>query len=162
LLADLRFLLADLNSPDHQRAIVQMLDAYARDPMGAGQPLPEDVYERLIPGLRELPTSLVFLAFRGERPVGIAVCFRGFSTFAGRALINIHDFSIVPEERGRGVGRRLIQAVEDHARSLGCCKLTLEVQEKNLRAQRLYESCGFAQALRHTPGGGALFYDKRF
>jgi len=46
------------------------------------------------------------------------------------------------EERA-GVGRALLEAVEARALELGCCKLTLEVHEDNLRARRLYEHFGF-------------------
>jgi ribosomal protein S18 acetylase RimI-like enzyme len=135
---------ADLDAPRHQEAIVSLINAYARDPMGDGRDLPPEVRERLIPGLRRHPTTLVFLAFDGERPAGIAVCFLGFSTFAARPLINIHDLAVVPEYRGQGVGRLLLGRVEAKGRQLGCCKLTLEVRDDNHRAQRLYQKAGFA------------------
>ena len=134
---------ADLDAPQHQEAIVSLINAYARDPMGDGRDLPPEVRERLIPGLRRHPTTLVFLAFDGERPAGIAVCFLGFSTFAARPLINIHDLAVVPEYRGQGVGRLLLGRVEAKGRELGCCKLTLEVRNDNHRAQRLYQKAGF-------------------
>lgn len=158
---------ADLDSDQDCRAIVAMIDAYSRDPMGADGPLPDAIRERLIPGLREHPTTLVFLAFEPHGadgshegpPIGAAVCFLGFSTFAARQLINVHDLSVVPEARGRGVGRRLLGAVEAEGRRRGCCKLTLEVLENN-RARRLYEACGFEQAEYTGKAGGALFMMK--
>ena len=110
---------ADLDNADHQRAIIDMTAAYALDPMGNSGPLPDDVLARLIPGLKSLPTSLVFLAYAGDRPVGIATCFRGFSSFMGQPLINIHDLALLPDFRGRGIGPRLLQAVERKARELG-------------------------------------------
>ena len=134
---------ADLDAPQHQEAIVSLINAYARDPMGDGRDLPAEVRERLIPGLRRHPTTLVFLAFDGEKPAGIAVCFLGFSTFAARPLINIHDLAVLPEYRGQGVGRLILGRVEAKGRELGCCKLTLEVRDDNHRAQRLYQKAGF-------------------
>jgi ribosomal protein S18 acetylase RimI-like enzyme len=134
---------ADLLDPQHQAAIVHLVDAYARDPMGNGEGLPAEVRVRLIPGLRQHPTAMVFLAYDGERPVGIAVCFAGFSTFAARPLINIHDLAVIPEYRGQSVGRLLLERVEAKGRELGCCKLTLEVREDNHHAQRLYQKFGF-------------------
>jgi GNAT superfamily N-acetyltransferase len=141
-----RVIEADLGCPEHQRAVLDLVDAYARDPMGAGAPLPADVRERLVPGLRDQPTTLVFLAWRDERPVGIATCFVGFSTFAARPLVNVHDLAVLPDHRGLGIGRELLDAVERRARTLGCCKLTLEVQEENRRARTVYAAAGFAQA----------------
>jgi ribosomal protein S18 acetylase RimI-like enzyme len=75
--------------------------------------------------------------------VAVAVCFVGFSTFVARPLINIHDLAVLPEYRGQGIGRLLLQQVEAKGHELGCCKLTLEVREDNHRAQRLYQRFGF-------------------
>jgi GNAT superfamily N-acetyltransferase len=152
---------ADLNLPDHQTAVVELVNAYAKDPMGDGKPLADDVLARLIPGLREHPTTLIFLAYDQSAPIGIAVCFRGFSTFAARPLINVHDLAVLPTHRGQGVGRMLLAAVERRARELGCCKLTLEVLENNATARRLYAAVGFAQATYVPQAGGALFLSKR-
>ena len=151
---------ANLDLPSHQAATLAMIDAYARDPMGDGAPLPADVRERLVPGLRTHPTTLVFLGFDAENPVGIAVCFLGFSTFAARALINIHDLAVRFEWRGQGVGRRLLEAVEAHARSIGCCKLTLEVQENNRRARSVYRAAGFGRASYVEDAGSVLCLSK--
>jgi ribosomal protein S18 acetylase RimI-like enzyme len=134
---------ADLEDPQHQEAVVQLLNSYARDPMGSGRDLPEDVRNTLIPALKQHPTALIFLAFHGVNAVGIAVCFLGFSTFAARPLLNVHDLAVVPAYRRQGVGRRLLAQVEARARTLGCCKLTLEVREDNHPAQHLYQELGF-------------------
>jgi ribosomal protein S18 acetylase RimI-like enzyme len=146
---DVRVIEADLNDTYHQTAILHLVNAYACDPMGGGQDLPPAVQERLIPGLRQHPTSLVFLAFDALMPVGVAVCFVGFSTFAARPLINIHDLAVMPDYRGQGIGRLLLERIEAKGRELECCKLTLEVREDNHRAQGLYQSFGFGD----TSGG---------
>jgi GNAT superfamily N-acetyltransferase len=151
---------ADLAQADHQSATLALLNAYAMDPMGDGQPLSETAYRDLIPGLRQHPTTLVFLAYNESEPVGIAICFRGFSTFAARPLVNISDYFVPPEQRGRGIGRLLLAAIEQRARALGCCKLTLEVQENNYNAQRVYAAAGFSQAVHVPEAGGALFLTK--
>jgi ribosomal protein S18 acetylase RimI-like enzyme len=137
---------ANLDDPRHQKAVVEMINAYARDPMGGGKDLPADVCARLIPALRQHATTLVFLAFHGSRPIGVAVCFLGFSTFAARPLLNIHDLAVLPEYRGKGVGRHLLEQVESKGRELNCCKLTLEVRDDNHPAQQLYHKVGFGNA----------------
>lgn len=151
---------ADLSLSAHQDAVLSLVDAYAQDPMGGGHPLSDEARGRLMAGLREHPTTLIFLAYLGERPVGVAVCFRGFSTFAARPLINVHDLAVLPACRGHGIGRRLLQAVERKAHALGCCKLTLEVLENNQRARNLYASFGFDQLVYQEAAGGALFLVK--
>ena len=140
---DLRIRQADLKNPRDGVAVVTILDSYAADPRGGGQALPRDVRERLVPALQEHPTTLVLLAFAGEEAIGIAVCFTGFSTFRARPLLNIHDLAVLPPYRGKGVGRALLAAAEDHARREGCCKMTLEVQDANSRARTIYQRFGF-------------------
>jgi ribosomal protein S18 acetylase RimI-like enzyme len=151
---------ADLSREDHQRDVVAMVDAYARDPMGNDGPLPDEVYARLIDGLRRHPTTLIYLAYAGNEAVGIATCFIGFSTFYARPLINIHDLGVVPEYRGRGVGRELLAAIDGKARELGCCKVTLEVLADNVRARAIYERAGFGPAVYGGNTSGTLFYAK--
>jgi len=156
----LRYLQADLARADHQAAVLAMVDAYSRDPMGDGAPLSAEARERLIPSLRAHPTTLVFLAYDGENPVGVAVCFLGFSTFAAKPLVNLHDVCVVPAHRGRGVGRGLLAAVETSARELGCCKLTLEVLDQNHRALRTYLAAGFQRYTLQPGAGEAIFLSK--
>jgi len=158
---DLCVIEADLGKAEHARAVAEMIAAYALDPMGNGGPLPDDVLERIVPGLRAHPTSVVFLAFDGETPVGVAACFVGFSTFAAKPLINIHDLSVIPSHRGRGLSRALLDAVEAKARSLGCARITLEVLDGNDRARRVYHAAGFAHGKPGDPAGGPLFYTKK-
>ena len=86
---------------------------------------------------------MVLLAFDGDEPVGIATCFFGFSTFAARPLLNVHDLAVVPARRGDGIGRALLAEAEARARAAGCCKLTLEVQDDNHRARAVYARFGF-------------------
>jgi ribosomal protein S18 acetylase RimI-like enzyme len=147
-LQSIRILQADLTSLRHQKDIVALLDTYAQDPMGGGEPLSDEVKKRLIPGMRAHPEAYVFLAYRtgqdgGEEAVGLANCFLGFSTFAARPLINIHDLAVTPGARRMGVGKALLDSVCAKAKELGCCKVTLEVRDDNPAAKKLYTDYGF-------------------
>lgn len=157
--ASLAIRIADLGNPQDAADIVYLLDAYSRHPFGNNAPLRDEIREKLIPAMREHPTTRVFIASGDGKPLGLAVCFTGFSTFAAKQLVNVHDLSVVAEARGKGVGRALLRAVEEDARSRGYCKVTLEVVEENDHARGLYESEGFRQAT-YAEGGGALFYSK--
>lgn len=151
---------ADLAREDHQHATLQLLNAYASDRFGDGKPLSQFARQHLIAGLKAHPTTLVFLAYQHETPVGLAICFRGFSTFQAKPLVNISDFYVLPECRGAGLGRRLLAAIEQRARELGCCKVSLEVQENNQRARGVYAAAGFSQAVYVADAGGALYMHK--
>ena len=95
-----------------------------------------------------------------ETPVGLINCFAGFSTFAARPLLNIHDVVVHADYRGRGIGRGLLAWAEQRARDLGCCKLTLEVLSNNTAAQAAYERAGFAPYVLDPAAGQALFLQK--
>ena len=132
--------------PRDVTAYLDLLDAYARDPMGAGRPLPEAVRTRLAADLAALPGTHCLLAERGAEAVGFATCFVGYSTFQARPLLNIHDIAVLPEWRGRSVAQALLEAIVELARQLGCCRITLEVREDNPRAHAVYERAGFTAA----------------
>lgn len=148
--------LANFDDSDDAANIVKIVDSYAREPQGGGRPLPDVVCQQMVAGLKATPGAFVLLARRRDQAVGAAVCFCGFSTFAGRPLVNVHDLSVLQEYRGQGIGTRLLQAVEEYARSRGCCKVTLEVREINPLAERLYRRLGYGD-----PSGYATrFLDK--
>jgi ribosomal protein S18 acetylase RimI-like enzyme len=134
---------ADLGDEKDGAALVAIIDSYARGPGGQNAPLPTEARRRLVSGLRDHPAAFALLALCEGEPVGVAVCVWGFSTFAGRPLLNIHDLAVLPERRGRGIGRRLLAEVDRRARERGACKVTLEVHDTNAGAKRLYASHGF-------------------
>lgn len=152
---------ADLSHLVHQGAVLELTRSYARDPMGNGTDLPRPVQAVLVERLREHPTTLIFLAFHAGEPAGIATCFLGFSTFAARPLVNVHDLHVAPRFQRLGIGRRLLEAVEARARQLGCCKLTLEVQARNHAARALYQSFGFRDGQSEPEAGVMLFREKK-
>lgn len=135
--------LADLESPDDQAATVALLDMYCRDEFGDSAPLSDEARRNLIPGLRAHGGAKVFLAFDDGQPVGLAICFVGFSSFRGRPLINIHDIAVSPNVRGKGIGKALLAAIDVEGRRIGCCKVTLEVRSDNRLAQHVYAKAGF-------------------
>ena len=61
------------------------------------------------------------------------------------------DVRVHPDARGRGVGRALIQRVEEWAEARACSELKVETQNVNMPACRFYERCGFE--LRHAVAG---------
>lgn len=143
---------------DHFR---QLLNAYACDPFGAGKPLPDELLAIVPERLAEFPTAFSLIAYVDDQPAGLANCFFGFSTFAGRKLVNVHDVVVLPDFRGRGVSRQLFNRIEEIARKNDCCKLTLEVLEKNDTAMAAYRKFGFANYELDPAAGRALFMDKK-
>ena len=153
--------LADYTDAADAARVVALLDSYANDPMGGGQGLTDNVRARLVPGLAAHPGAFSLLAFAGEEAVGLANCITGFSTFAARPLVNIHDMAVLPGQRGRGVGRALMLAVETEAKTRGACKVTLEVLSGNAPAKGLYAALGYGDYALDPQSGTALFWEKK-
>lgn len=140
---NLRIVEADLANPIHGEALVEIIDGFARDPGGQGEALSAHARENLVKGLADHPSATVLLALLDGRPIGAAVCVWGFSTFAGKPTVNVHDLAVLPAHQGRGAGRTLLGEIERRARERGCAKITLDVHDSNTGAKRLYRSFGF-------------------
>lgn len=151
-----------VNYRDEQdvQALLTLLDMYAQDPMGGGTPLAADVKSRLCRDLADFPGAYSAIAWLNHRPVGLINAFVGYSTFKARPLMNVHDIAVVPEARGQGVGQALLAALEQHSRTMGCCKLTLEVLSGNTRGLRSYEQFGFEHYALDPQMGQAMFMQK--
>lgn len=158
---ELSILRADYGDVLHARSIVELLDAYARDPMGGGEPLQDGVKRALVPALARCPGAFTLLAFCDGEAVGLVNGFETVATFSARPLLNIHDIAVLPTWRRRGIARQLLLAVEALARERGCCKLTLEVLEGNTGAQALYRELGFDGYSLRPEFGRALFWQKK-
>ena len=152
---------ADLSLPAHAEAVVRLLHAYALDPMGGSEGLSEFAQANLISELRRRPWMRAILAYAEGEPAGLAICIEGFSTFACKPLLNIHDLAVAPQFRGRGIAKLLLRKAEAIARQLGCCKLTLEVLEGNTIAQSAYRACGYAGYELDPKLGRAMFWQNK-
>lgn len=78
----------------------------------------------------------------GRRPV--VVGFAGFALLADEA--HVLAVAVDPAWQRRGVGRRLMAALERSVRSAGVLAMTLEVAVDNDEARRLYRRAGFVDA----------------
>ena len=137
------------------------MDEYALCPAGGGQGLSAYTKANLPAELLHREAAHVILAFAGTSPAGLVVCLEGFSTFACKPLLNIHDLVVALPFRRRGLSRLLLQKAEDIALDLNCCKLTLEVLEGNHAAQAAYKAFGFTGYELNPAMGKALFWDKK-
>jgi GNAT superfamily N-acetyltransferase len=90
------------------------------------------------------PPDGTFLVMRlGGRPVACG----GFKRDApGTAYIK--RMWVAGEARGLGLGRRLLQALEDRARAIGYRRIRLETEKSLTEAQRLYRSSGYFEVPR--------------
>ena len=152
---------ARYDDPAHAAALLELLDHYARDPAGGGEPLSDLTRANLLAQLAARPFVFSVLAFDRGVPVGLVNAIEGFSTFACKPLVNVHDVVVAASHRGRGIAAMLFAEVEAIARERGACKLTLEVLSGNRGARALYEKLGFDD-YRLDPGMGAAQFMQKW
>lgn len=97
----------------------------------------------LEPLLSSADFGCVWLIELEDKPVGyIALCFGYSIEFGGRDAF-IDEFFIVPDQRGKGLGKAVLAQAQAEAEKLDIKALHLEVGQSNQRAQRLYAALGF-------------------
>lgn len=79
------------------------------------------------------------VAEQRRRLVGIAHYLFHRSTIALEPVCYLQDLFTVADQRGKGVGRALIEAVYSRARAAGARRVYWQTHESNLVAQRLYD-----------------------
>jgi len=150
----------DFLNADHVRAMIALLDMYARDPMGGGHGLADAVKSRLPEDLANMAGAINLVAWSGDEAVGLLNAFAGYSTFKAQPLVNVHDVAVLPAHRAKGVGQALLTELERVARERGYCKITLEVLSGNTHARRSYERFGFEDYALDPKMGAACFMQK--
>ena len=133
----------DFDNPAHCDALVRLMNEYITDKMGDGIPYTNEQKKKLVEGLKNHASKLVLFAMAGDQFVGLTNCFINFATFTVKPFVNIHDVIVTGTYRNKGVGRKLLEALIENAREMGCSKVTLEVREDNHIAKYLYNSLGF-------------------
>lgn len=157
----IKIIQANYNDKKHSTHIIEMLDCYANDPMGGNAALPDFVAQNLVYELSNRKDAISILAYVEGQPAGLLNCFEGFSTFQCKPLINIHDLIVATEFRSMGLSTKMLQMVEEIAKDRNCCKLTLEVLEKNYIAINSYRKFGFHHYELDPIMGKAEFWQKK-
>lgn len=88
------------------------------------------------------PAGEVVLAYSGDTPIGFALFFHNFSTFLGRHGLYLEDLFVVPEWRGKGVGKQLLAHIAAIAESRKCGRMEWAVLDWNESAIAFYRRMG--------------------
>lgn len=147
------------NNKKHAEDLVFALNSYARDPMGGGEDLADKTKSTLCQALAKRSDAISFIAYSDSGDViGLMNAFEGFSTFAAKPLINLHDVWVSESCRGKGLVKELFQKLIQEAKNRDCCKLTLEVLSNNTRAKKAYSKIGFKAYELPGDAGHAEFW----
>jgi len=88
------------------------------------------------------PGAEVVIAEFQAAPVGFALFFHSFSTFVGRKGLYLEDLYVLPEMRGKGVGKKLLAFLAKTACDRNCGRLEWSVLDWNAPAIEFYRSIG--------------------
>jgi GNAT superfamily N-acetyltransferase len=120
-------------------------------------PPAETIAERAEPLIERGELTVLFA---GEGPDGFATLRFRPSLYTGALDAYVEELYVVPERRGRGLGRVLLEATMEHARRRGAAHIDLNTSEDDVAARGLYESLGFTNS-EGGPGGPPMLYYER-
>ncbi|MGA2584671.1 MAG: GNAT family N-acetyltransferase [Tepidisphaeraceae bacterium] len=88
------------------------------------------------------PAAETVIANLAGQPVGFALFFQTFSTFVGKPGIWLEDLFVLPEHRGKGIGKALLAHVASIAVARNCGRMEWSVLDWNSPAIDFYKSVG--------------------
>jgi len=119
---------------------------------------PDECHHLTIEELKQ-PDVVFFTARRGEAVVACRAL-----RMIGEGLGEVKRMYVLPAEQGRGLGRRILEAIEWEARARGLAALVLETGNSQPAALGLYRSAGFETRgpyLDYPDNGVSIFMEKR-
>ena len=88
------------------------------------------------------PSAEAVIGYSGDEAVGFALFFHTFSTFLGSASLYLEDLFVLPEWRGKGLGRQLLSHLARIALDRDCRRLEWAVLDWNEPSIRFYKGLG--------------------
>ena len=124
---------ADILSPPAQ-SLIQSLNAE----LLATYPEPGACHFRLDPNEVAPGNGVFLIASRHDTPIACGAVRR-----IDHQTAEVKRMYVIPHERGRGVGKAILAALEQHARALHLTRLALETGIRQKEAIALYHQAGF-------------------
>jgi len=144
-------------TPGDAPAVARLLHDFQREyeEPSPGVEMLEDRYAELIRN-KDMIVLLV-----GEGPDGFAqLRFRPWVYSAGLHSY-LEELYVVPDLRGGGLGRALLEAAMETARGEGAEQMELGTSEDDVAARKLYESAGFINTEGGADGPVMFFYERQ-
>jgi ribosomal protein S18 acetylase RimI-like enzyme len=145
-----------LATPADARAFGRLLHAFNTE---FDEPTPdaEVIAERAAPLIE---SGEVTALFAGDGPDGFASLRFRPSLYTGALDAYLEELYVVPERRGHGLGRALLEAAMEYARKRGAAHIDLGTSENDVAARALYERAGFTNREGRPDGPVMLYYER--
>jgi GNAT superfamily N-acetyltransferase len=117
-----------------------------------------EALERRARELLEADEIAVVLA--GDPPQGLALMRFRPALWKEALDCYLEELYVVPDRRGQGIGRALMNAAMDLARERGAADMHLGTGEDDVAARALYESLGFSNREGKPDGPLNYFYER--
>ena len=124
---------------------------------GEPEPDADTIAERAAPLMERGDVTVLFA---GEGPDGFAELRFRPSLYTGALDAYLEELYVVPDRRGRGLGRALLEPAMEHARERGATRIDLNTSKEDVAARALYESAGFTNREGRPDGPVMLYYER--
>jgi ribosomal protein S18 acetylase RimI-like enzyme len=141
---------------DDAEVIAQLLHDFNRE-YDEPTPEPPAIAERL----RQLMVDgEATVLLEGGGPHGVAVLRFRPNMWSQGLECYLAELYVVPDRRGQGIGRALMEEVLETARGAGADHIELNTSDDDVAARALYESLGFTNR-EGRPEGPVMYYYER-
>jgi ribosomal protein S18 acetylase RimI-like enzyme len=137
-------------------AVGQLLHDFNSE-FGEPTPGPDQLAERI---RRVLAVGDTTILLGGTGPDGVAVLRFRAAIWSDAPECYLAELYVVPQSRGRGLGRSLMEAAIEAARARGADHMDLGTSEDDVAARSLYESLGFINREGGRDGPITYFYER--
>jgi ribosomal protein S18 acetylase RimI-like enzyme len=143
-------------SPADAEAVGRLLHDFNSE-FNSPTPGPERLAERILHLLAAGDTTVLL---GGTGPDGVAVLRFRASIWSDALECYLAELYVVPQHRGIGLGRALLQTAMNVARAQGADHMDLGTSEDDVAARSLYESLGFINREGGPDGPITFFYER--
>ncbi len=109
---------------------------------------------------RLIEESEIAVLLAGDGPDGLSLFRFRPALWAEGPETYLQELYVVPDLRGQGIGRRLLEETIEFARAAGASGIDLNTGETDTAARTLYETMGFTNREGTPDGPSMLFYER--
>lgn len=144
--------------PEDAAPLARMLHDFNTE-FGDPTPGPEVLERRVAAYVDDGRKVFLLGGLEGDEPLGFAQVSFNPSIWSDEPVGLLEELYVVPDRRGEGVGRELMEAVLALARERGAAGMEVVTGESDTAARGLYESVGFRNGIEGDDDSRSLFYE---